>query len=437
MRLLVANMGLKTRRGGRRPRVEVRSNVDFGWYDGNIALLEDDEVFPENPKVRVHFTDFEESEDEFWGLEILRSEAEIRKRVRLLSHQLQDKECFKVVQGIAVCANYKSSDGSECKYYDGVVTKVVKAAHERLDRVEICNCKFSIRWSEGPMRGTETTLKCPDISLIVARDVDHHPVVSFLLNFAKDHPVVTPLVPEDADVQPVLSQLAKPDASPPGYKLSSQRSPELELEVSLEEELEVEEVREQENTDGNPEINEDRKEQESLYEEEEKNHEQEDLREETLEVEVIQEWESTRKGDLEAVEVKELEQGRNKVDNSEIQEVQEAGVLRGEEPENEEYPAQEFKAKLQVQEKKVNDIILADEQDENTGADYMELDWDEELLVEKLMDESDSHYRVCEDKVIDLPRNVADHLRNFQLVQDCLAKGTLELEKFLLKQNKA
>lgn len=91
--------------------------------------------------------------------------------------------------------------------------------------MEICNCKFSIRWSEGPMRGTETTLKCPDISLIVARNIDHHPVVSVLLKFAKDHPVVTPGGPQD--VEPVLSLLAKPDASPPGHKLSSQRSPEL------------------------------------------------------------------------------------------------------------------------------------------------------------------------------------------------------------------
>lgn len=105
----------------------MRSNVDFGWYDGYLAVVKDDEADPDKLKVRVHFTDFEESEDEFWGLEILRSESEIRKRVRLLSHQLQDKECFKVAQGLTVCANYKSPDGSECKYYDGVVTKVCRS----------------------------------------------------------------------------------------------------------------------------------------------------------------------------------------------------------------------------------------------------------------------------------------------------------------------
>ncbi|OAE25668.1 hypothetical protein AXG93_4368s1280 [Marchantia polymorpha subsp. ruderalis] len=430
-------MGLKSKRGGRRPRIEVRSNVDFGWYDGYLAVVKDDEADPDKLKVRVHFTDFEESEDEFWGLEILRSESEIRKRVRLLSHQLQDKECFKVAQGLTVCANYKSPDGSECKYYDGVVTKVVKAAHERLDRVEICNCKFSIRWSEGPTRGTETTLKCPDISLIVARNIDHHPVVSVLLKFAKDHPVVTPGGPQD--VEPVLSLLAKPDASPPGHKLSSQRSPELELEVSLEEELEAEEVREQENTeDGNLEINEERKQQESLDEEGARNTEQESLREETLEVEAIQEWESTRISDLEAVKVKVPEQVRDKVDNFEIQEVQEVGVLREEEPENQEYPEQELNLKPQGQESQINDVGLEDEeQDENPGVDYMELDWDEELLVEKLMDESNLHYRACDDEILDLPSDVAEHLKNFQLVQDCLAKETLELEKFLNKQSKS
>lgn len=57
--------------------------------------------------------------------------------------------------------------------------------------------------------------------------------------------------------------------------------------------------------------------------------------------------------------------------------------------------------------------------------------------MKKLMDESDSHYKICEDELLDLSNDVADHLRDFQLVQDCLSEEILELEKFLLNLNKA
>lgn len=76
------------------------------------------------------------------------------------------------------------------------------------------------------------------------------------------------------------------------------------------------------------------------------------------------------------------------------------GVLRSKEPESKEYLDNELNLKPQVQESQVNDVLEDDQQDKNYDVIYMELDWDDELSMEKLMDKSNSHYRICEDEKI-------------------------------------
>lgn len=53
----------------------------------------------------------------------------------------------------------------------------------------------------------------------------------------------------------------------------------------------------------------------------------------------------------------------------------------------------------------MNDVVLEDDKKyKYFAAVGMILDWNEELLVEKLMDNSDSHDKICEDELLDLPR---------------------------------
>ncbi|BFI37632.1 hypothetical protein MPTK2_6g90080P [Marchantia polymorpha subsp. ruderalis] len=108
-----------------------------------------------------------------------------------------------------------------------------------------------------------------------------------------------------------------------------------------------------------------------------------------------------------------------KADDSDIQEIQTVEVVSSEERDQE----QEVTVQPQVEENPVNTVV-AEEKDSG-------LDWDEALAVEKLLEESGLEYRVCEDELLDLPQDIADHLRDVQYVQDCLSKEILVLEKFL------
>lgn len=100
-----------------------------------------------------------------------------------------------------------------------------------------------------------------------------------------------------------------------------------------------------------------------------------------------------------------------------LSEIQPVEVVSSEERE------QEVTVQPQVEENLVNTVVV---EEKDSG-----LDWDEALAVEKLLEESGLEYRVCEDELLDLPQDIADHLRDVQYVQDCLSEEILVLEKFL------
>ncbi|PTQ28060.1 hypothetical protein MARPO_0175s0021, partial [Marchantia polymorpha] len=108
-----------------------------------------------------------------------------------------------------------------------------------------------------------------------------------------------------------------------------------------------------------------------------------------------------------------------KADDSDMQETQTVEVVSTEERDQE----QEVTVQPQVEENLVNTVVV---EEKDFG-----LDWDEALAVEKLLEESGLEYRVCEDELLDLPQDIADHLRDVQYVQDCLSEEILVLEKFL------
>jgi hypothetical protein len=93
-----------------KPSLEILSSTDRAWYDGDISL--------EGPRVRVHFDGFGSNHDEFLEGDYLQRARKLLKTVRLRSKQLQDSECNKVDVGTIVCANYKTPDGTESRYYD-------------------------------------------------------------------------------------------------------------------------------------------------------------------------------------------------------------------------------------------------------------------------------------------------------------------------------
>ncbi|OAE31039.1 hypothetical protein AXG93_1502s1410 [Marchantia polymorpha subsp. ruderalis] len=102
-----------------------------------------------------------------------------------------------------------------------------------------------------------------------------------------------------------------------------------------------------------------------------------------------------------------------KADDSDIQEIQTVEVISNKERDQE----QEVTVQPQVEENTVNTAVV---EEKNSG-----LDWDEALAVEKLLEESGLEYRICEDELLDLPKDIADHLRDVQYVQDCLSEEIL------------
>ncbi|BBN20596.1 hypothetical protein MPTK1_Vg00850 [Marchantia polymorpha subsp. ruderalis] len=76
----------------------------------------------------------------------------------------------------------------------------------------------------------------------------------------------------------------------------------------------------------------------------------------------------------------------------------------------------------QAEENLVNTVVV---EEKDSG-----LDWDEALAVEKLLEESSLEYKICEDELLDLPKDIGDHLRDVQYVQDSLSEEILVLDKF-------
>ncbi|OAE29029.1 hypothetical protein AXG93_146s1030 [Marchantia polymorpha subsp. ruderalis] len=100
-----------------------------------------------------------------------------------------------------------------------------------------------------------------------------------------------------------------------------------------------------------------------------------------------------------------------KVGDSEVPKIQTVEVVNGEERDQE----QELTRQPQVEENQVNTAAVGEK---NFG-----LDWDEELAIEKLLEESGIEYRICEDELLDLPKDITDHLRDVQERQVERASG--------------
>ncbi|CAM6005591.1 unnamed protein product [Sphagnum balticum] len=95
--------------------LEMYCAEDGAWYDGSLSLASEN-------CVRVHFTNFDSDEDEYWEPGTLEDPLKLLQRVRISSEQLQDTQCRTVAKDTLVCGYYE--DGDSRKYFDARVVHV-------------------------------------------------------------------------------------------------------------------------------------------------------------------------------------------------------------------------------------------------------------------------------------------------------------------------
>ncbi|CAM6127549.1 unnamed protein product [Calypogeia fissa] len=169
-----------SKRRMKNPPLEMVSQSDGAWYDGDVSL--------EGSQLRIHFNGFGSEDDEFWEGEHIQSLIKIREIVRLRSKQLQDSQCTRVVGGMIVCANFQTSDGVESKYYDARVLMVYPSKHSfhKNGKDELCNCRFKLLWEAGPNIHKEVYLGCVDISFIDNESIEKHSILQQFFRRAID-----------------------------------------------------------------------------------------------------------------------------------------------------------------------------------------------------------------------------------------------------------
>lgn len=110
--------------------LDFRDLEDDAWYTVSIRLENAGEILvgqDEGLHLRVMYSDFDDWEDRRYGAEYFEGVSdldEFAKRFRLASPQLQDSECWKVVEGVVVCASYPFEENGSLKFYDAIVKSV-------------------------------------------------------------------------------------------------------------------------------------------------------------------------------------------------------------------------------------------------------------------------------------------------------------------------
>jgi len=149
--------------------LEMYCAEDGAWYDGSLSLASEN-------RVRVHFTNFDSDEDEYWEPGTLEDPSKLLQRVRVSSEQLQDTQCRTVAKDTPVCGCYE--DGDSRKYFDARVVQVEHVPHPSDGD---CTCKFKLRWASGPKRGRQSMVCCADVCLLSNQDPTEHSMIKALM----------------------------------------------------------------------------------------------------------------------------------------------------------------------------------------------------------------------------------------------------------------
>ncbi|KAE8786282.1 hypothetical protein D1007_39888 [Hordeum vulgare] len=129
-----------------RPGIEYRARSDEAWYGARVAV--------QDGLLRVMFETFPEDADEWYdpGADFA-SPGDVdalRARFRRESLPLDDARCGDLRPGDMLCL--------ACRFLrrrrrQGA--QVERAAHDTVDGVEQCACRFTVRFTEGPRRGCQ------------------------------------------------------------------------------------------------------------------------------------------------------------------------------------------------------------------------------------------------------------------------------------------
>lgn len=162
----------------RRPqsRLEFRATVDGAWYEARVAV--------QCGALRVMYEEFLEEQDEWYDLAALaassvRDVAKLRARFRVPSTPLEDTQCCDLQAGARLCVSCLL-DGGDLKFYDAVLDSVFPAAHEIVDGMERCACRFAVQWSDGPRAGSMEEVGIERVCCVQSSPVQDPVLIEFL-----------------------------------------------------------------------------------------------------------------------------------------------------------------------------------------------------------------------------------------------------------------
>ncbi|WOH03105.1 hypothetical protein DCAR_0522497 [Daucus carota subsp. sativus] len=152
--------------------LEFRCSDDDAWYSVRAILV--------SGTLTIQFENFPEISfgvTEFDSLEHL---DEFTRRIRPVSTQLQDSECYKIDKGMKVCA-YSSWREDDLRYYDAIVEAIEFKDHLFEKGEEECLCTFVLSWLHGPNAGNMSSSGVASICLVNT----NAPLNSTILTFLK------------------------------------------------------------------------------------------------------------------------------------------------------------------------------------------------------------------------------------------------------------
>eukprot|EP00271_Cylindrocystis_brebissonii_P022381 TRINITY_DN8597_c0_g1_i1.p1 TRINITY_DN8597_c0_g1~~TRINITY_DN8597_c0_g1_i1.p1 ORF type:complete len:664 (+),score=110.92 TRINITY_DN8597_c0_g1_i1:64-1992(+) len=145
-------------------QLEAKCKADGAWYDCEVFTIP-----KKRSKLRVHFIEFSEDEDE-----VYESVEEALSLLRSRSKAMDEGDCALVAVGQVLLTNHTTR--SENKYFDAKVLKVKREPHTkgRAGR-KACRCVFEMEWLESERKGKKTKLDFTSLCLLTENDPRENP----------------------------------------------------------------------------------------------------------------------------------------------------------------------------------------------------------------------------------------------------------------------
>lgn len=150
---------------------------DSAWYSVGVIL--------NGETLTVKYQNFPHESYNVGDFTTIEAVDEFCQRFRPLSEQLQDCECYRIREGMRVCACLSSKDGGDLRFYDAIVDAVDYKDHlfEKIE--EECLCTFVLSWLHGPNEGNLSPTNIADICIVRSTSPPNSTLASFS-NLAKE-----------------------------------------------------------------------------------------------------------------------------------------------------------------------------------------------------------------------------------------------------------